>query len=94
MPSLKDCRSVLVIGATAGLGRSLAKAFRALPSKPTVIAAGRRRERLEQLEKEDNIVPVQLDVSTPRQTLISDVNKILEKYPDVRFHSYRLLVGN
>ena len=44
-----DAPVVLVTGATAGIGRALARAIRDLPSKPTVIAMGRRQERLDEL---------------------------------------------
>jgi NADP-dependent 3-hydroxy acid dehydrogenase YdfG len=84
MPSIADARTILVIGATAGLGRALAKAIRDLPSKPHVIAAGRRRERLEELTQEERITPEQLDISVPREELISSVNAVLKKYSDVR----------
>ncbi|KAI0030065.1 NAD(P)-binding protein [Vararia minispora EC-137] len=82
MPSIADARTVLVIGATAGLGRALAKAIRDLPSKPTVVAAGRRRKRLEELAQEGGILTEQLDINLPRDELIPSVNALLKKYPD------------
>lgn len=40
---------ILVIGSTACLGRALALSILDLPSKPTVIVCGRRKERLDEL---------------------------------------------
>ena len=83
MPNISVCRQVLVIGATAGLGRALSLAIRDLPSAPRVVVAGRRLERLEQLSKEERVDAVQLDVAAPREKLIESVNDVLKKYPDV-----------
>jgi len=83
MPTIKDCRTILVVGATAGLGRSLARAIHGLPSKPTIIVAGRRLDRLEELRRESGFEIEQLDVSTPRETLISSVNDILKRHPSI-----------
>jgi len=82
MPSISSCRCVLVIGATSGLGRALGLAIRDLPSKPTVIAAGRRAERLEELAQENGVKVEQLDVSLPSESLISAVNAILARHHD------------
>ena len=83
MPNISVCRQVLVIRATAGLGRALSLAIRDLPSAPRVVVAGRRLERLEQLSKEERVDAVQLDVAAPREKLIESVNDVLKKYPDV-----------
>jgi NAD(P)-dependent dehydrogenase (short-subunit alcohol dehydrogenase family) len=83
MPSLGDCRVVLVIGATSGLGRAMAKAIRDLPSKPSVVAAGRRQDRLKELGQEERITPAQLDVALPRDELVASVNNLLKEHPDV-----------
>ena len=48
---ISECRCILIIGATAGIGRALALALLDLPSKPTVIIGGRRKERLDELTK-------------------------------------------
>lgn len=88
MPNISVCRQVLVIGATAGLGRSLSLAIRDLPSSPRVVVAGRRLERLDALGKEERIDAVQLDVAAPRETLIQSVNDVLKKYPDVSVDSF------
>ncbi|KZV66583.1 NAD(P)-binding protein [Peniophora sp. CONT] len=83
MPNISVCRQVLVIGATAGLGRALSLAIRDLPSSPRVVVAGRRLERLEELGKEERIDAVQLDVAAPREKLIQSVNDVLKKFPDI-----------
>ncbi|VDB94970.1 unnamed protein product [Peniophora sp. CBMAI 1063] len=83
MPSISVCRQVLVIGATAGLGRALSLAIRDLPSSPRVVVAGRRVERLEALSKEERIDAVQLDVSAPREKLITSVNDVIKKFPNI-----------
>ncbi|TFY61938.1 hypothetical protein EVJ58_g4200 [Rhodofomes roseus] len=82
--TISDCRSVLVIGATAGLGRALALAIHGLPSKPTVIAAGRRQERLDDLAKQgERIQTVKFDVNASRDALKSAVQDVYQKYPDL-----------
>ncbi|GBE86588.1 hypothetical protein BKA93DRAFT_733071 [Sparassis latifolia] len=84
MPSISDCKCVLVVGATSGIGRSLALAIHALPSEPTVIVAGRRQDRLEQLAKEGaRIRTLQLDVTAPRDALKSAVQRVVSTYPDL-----------
>lgn len=83
--TISDCKCILVIGATAGLGRALALAIHDLPSKPTVIAAGRRQERLDELAKEsERIKTLKLDVNASRDALKSAVQNVTQKYPDVR----------
>ena len=83
--TISDCKCVLVIGATAGLGRALALAIHDLPSKPTVIAAGRRQERLNELAKQsERIKTLRFDVNADRDALKSTVQEVTQKYPDVR----------
>ncbi|KAI0067697.1 NAD-P-binding protein [Artomyces pyxidatus] len=85
----KFCRCVLVIGATSGIGRALALSIRDLPHKPTLIVAGRRKERLEELVKlcdhdgDRRLETVQFDQNAARDTLIASVQDILEKYPNI-----------
>ena len=64
---ISECRCILVIGATAGIGRALALALHDLPSKPNVIVGGRRQERLDELTKtSDRIKGVLVDVTSKR----------------------------
>lgn len=84
MPNIADAKCVLVIGATAGIGRALALAIRDLPSKPTVVVGGRRQERIDELCKEgDRIEGVQVDVMKGRDKLKAFVDETVTKYPEV-----------
>lgn len=84
MPNITDAKCVLVIGATAGIGRALALAIHGLPSKPTVIVGGRRQERIDELCKEgERIQGVQVDVSGSRDTIEAFVADIVAQYPEV-----------
>ncbi|KAJ7071314.1 hypothetical protein C8F01DRAFT_974719 [Mycena amicta] len=80
--SIDFARTILVIGATSGLGRALALGLAELPSAPTVIAAGRRKDRLEQLEGK-NLETVQFDVAAPLDVLKKNVDDIIAQYPDL-----------
>ncbi|KAG6842497.1 hypothetical protein C0991_000023 [Blastosporella zonata] len=82
MPSINDSKSVLVTGATSGIGRALALAIAELPSKPKVIAAGRRQSRLNELAKSD-LATVQVDLDTDAQGLKAFVDEVLTKHPDL-----------
>ena len=91
MPSVLDSRCILVIGATSGIGRSLAKSIYLLPTKSTVIVAGRRQDRLDELVTwskqqggDSTLETLQLDVSVDAQTLVDIIDKCLQKYPEVR----------
>lgn len=86
-PSLNNAKCVLVLGATAGIGRSLALAIHALPHKPTVIAGGRRQERLNELSSKDpeRIKSVNIDTTSNRDTLKAFVTDMIVKYPQVCF---------
>ncbi|KAH7915912.1 hypothetical protein BJ138DRAFT_1132321 [Hygrophoropsis aurantiaca] len=53
---------ILVIGSTACLGRALALSILDLPSKPTVIVCGRRKERLDELIGAHGAQKIPLDV--------------------------------
>lgn len=88
------------MGATAGIGRALALAIWELPTKPIVIVAGRRRERLDELVKkgadsgEGRIEGVQIDISGSRESLQNFASDLVARYPDVSntFH-FRLVFG-
>ncbi|OCB87119.1 hypothetical protein A7U60_g5854 [Sanghuangporus baumii] len=85
MPGINDSKCVLVIGATAGIGRALALAIHALPSKPTVIVAGRRKERLDELVKKGDgrIEAMQVDISSGKDMLKAFADEVIQKFPDV-----------
>jgi NADP-dependent 3-hydroxy acid dehydrogenase YdfG len=85
MPSINDSKCVLVIGATAGIGRALALAIHKLPTNPVVIVAGRRQERLDELVKQGDgrIHGVQVDVTKPAEELKKYVDGIIAKFPNV-----------
>lgn len=82
MPSISDSRCVLVTGATAGIGRALAYAISDLPSKPRVIAAGRRQDRLDELTSKMDTIQINFD--TDKETIKKFVDDTIAKYPDVR----------
>ena len=89
MPGINDSKCVLVIGATSGIGRALALTIHALPTQPTVIVGGRRKDRLEELVKKGQEIggrldAVQIDVTASRETLKIFIDGMISKYPDVR----------
>ena len=84
-PNIADAKCILVLGATAGIGRELAIAIHDLPSKPTVIVAGRRQNRLDELSHaHKRMHSVCFDISGDRKVLEQFVKSILKEYPDVR----------
>ncbi|KAG2368232.1 hypothetical protein BDR07DRAFT_1325385 [Suillus spraguei] len=87
MPSISDSKCVLVVGSTAGIGRALALAILNLPSQPTVIVCGRRKERLDELIASHNdtgrLKSVALDVLSERNALKSSIEDIVNTYPDL-----------
>ncbi|KAJ7275318.1 hypothetical protein B0H12DRAFT_1266294 [Mycena haematopus] len=80
--SIDVAKCILVIGATSGIGRALALAISELPSRPMVIAAGRRQDRLKELEKK-NLETMQIDVAADLETLKKTVDSVLVKYPNL-----------
>ncbi|KAF7319908.1 hypothetical protein MKEN_00774200 [Mycena kentingensis (nom. inval.)] len=82
MASIDNAKTILIIGATSGIGRALAEALAALPSKPVVIAAGRRVDRLAEL-KVKGLETVQMDVIAPLDELKQNVEGIIAKYPEL-----------
>jgi len=88
MASISNSKCILVIGATAGIGRSLALSILSLPSKPTVLVAGRRKDRLDQLKKEHGhdgrLATIQMDIDVDRITLQKTVEDVIALHPKVR----------
>ncbi|TFK57385.1 NAD(P)-binding protein [Heliocybe sulcata] len=82
MPNISDSKCILVVGATAGIGRALAASLKALPSKPKVIVTGRRQERLDELAKQ-GFETVKADVNADRAGLKQFVDSVVSKYPDL-----------
>uniref|UniRef100_D8QLX7 NAD(P)-binding protein n=1 Tax=Schizophyllum commune (strain H4-8 / FGSC 9210) TaxID=578458 RepID=D8QLX7_SCHCM len=82
MASILKSKCVLVTGATAGIGRALARAIRDLPSKPTVIAMGRRQERLDELAKE-GFKTAKFDMNTTPDKIRAFVDDITAQYPEL-----------
>jgi NADP-dependent 3-hydroxy acid dehydrogenase YdfG len=87
MPSIDDSKCILVTGATSGIGRALAIALAKLPSKPRVVAVGRRKDRLEELAK-SGLETVEFDMNTDSPGLKNFADIIVQKYPEV---SYRIV---
>ncbi|KAH7922044.1 NAD(P)-binding protein [Leucogyrophana mollusca] len=87
MPSINDSKCILIVGSTAGIGRSLALSILALPSKPTVIVCGRRKERLDELVAahggDGRLKAVQLDVTIDRTSLKASIDDIIEQFPEL-----------
>ena len=90
MVGITHSKTVLVIGATAGIGRALALAIHNLPSKPTVIVTGRREERLQNIVKEGDphgegrLKYIAINIDVDRNQLESFADDVLNQYPDVR----------
>ncbi|KAF9499845.1 NAD(P)-binding protein [Pleurotus eryngii] len=80
IPSSNDSGCVLVTGVTAGIGRALAYAISDPPSKPRVIAAGRRQDRLDELASKMDTIQVNFD--TDKETIKMFVDDTIAKYPD------------
>lgn len=90
MPSIDDSKCILITGATSGIGRSLALDLVKLPSKPQVIGAGRRKERLEELAKAD-LHAVSLNLSVELDVLKKSVDDLLARFPEVSFDLQRFV---
>jgi short-subunit dehydrogenase involved in D-alanine esterification of teichoic acids len=89
MSFASSARCVLVIGATAGIGRDLALAIHELPSKPTVIVSGRRQARLDEIVAKgskagkENLHGLQLDITSDVGVLERFVKDTLDSFPQV-----------
>ncbi|TRM70385.1 hypothetical protein BD626DRAFT_448899 [Schizophyllum amplum] len=75
-------RCVLVTGATAGIGRALAREIRDLPTHPTVIVMGRRQARLDELAKE-GFETVKFDMDTTPDKIKAFADEVVGKYPEL-----------
>jgi len=84
-----SAKCVLVIGATSGIGKDLALAVHELPTKPTVIVAGRRQQRLDEIlaqgskSGKDKLHAITLDVMSGVETLGQFVKDIVAKFPEL-----------
>ncbi|CCL98975.1 uncharacterized protein FIBRA_00983 [Fibroporia radiculosa] len=84
MPGISVSKCVLVVGATSGIGRALALAIHSLPSKPTVVVAGRRQERLDELvQTSDRLKAFQLDMNSNKEILKSSMQDLVTKHPEL-----------
>lgn len=87
MPNITDSKCILVIGATSGLGKALALSILDLPAQPTVIVAGRRQARLDEITQEHaasgRLQSIRMDIDTDRASLKTTVEEVLAKYPKV-----------
>lgn len=84
MPGIKDAKTILIIGATAGIGRSLAYAIHDLPTKPTVIVAGRRQERIDEITKtSERFGGITVDLLSGRESLKKFADDVVAKWPEV-----------
>lgn len=94
MPGLTEAKCILIIGATAGIGRALALAIHDLPSKPTVIIGGRRQERIDELcGRSERFRGVRVDVLGGREALRGFVEGVVGSYPEVGGGIYGVDVG-
>ncbi|KZP22242.1 NAD(P)-binding protein, partial [Athelia psychrophila] len=87
MASINSSKCVLVVGATSGIGQHLALAILALPSQPTVIIAGRRRARLDEIVAQNadtsggRLRALEMDIDVDAPALERTVASLLEAYP-------------
>lgn len=85
MPGIEDCKCILLIGGTSGIGQALAYALLDLSSKPTVIVGGRRKERLAEMKRE-RLETLQVDINADAPKLKAFVDETIQQYPDARIH--------
>ncbi|KAH9898056.1 NAD-P-binding protein [Cubamyces lactineus] len=84
MPGIKDAKCVLALGATSGIGRALALAMHGLDTKPTVIVAGRRQDRLDELAKQGKrIKTTRVDINTGENELKEFVQRTISTFPEL-----------
>lgn len=81
MNMTSNINTILILGATSGLGEAFARYFHSKGKK--VIASGRRVERLNALKCElPDLKTVRIDVEDI-QNLESNLNAIVKAYPDI-----------
>jgi uncharacterized oxidoreductase len=73
-------RTVLVVGATSGIGLGLARRFAAAGS--TVVVAGRDTGKVADLERREGIEAVRIDVTDPDAVLRAR-DRVLAQHPDL-----------
>ena len=83
MSSIDNAKCILITGATSGIGRALALALVNLPNRPQVVAAGRRKERLEELSKVEGISTIQLELSGDPNALKQTAQDLIRRFPEV-----------
>lgn len=84
MPGIKDAKTILIIGATAGIGRSLAYAIHDLPTEPTVIVAGRRQDRIDEItQKSGRFGGITVDLLAGREALKKFTEDVIVQWPEV-----------
>ncbi|KAF9056364.1 hypothetical protein BJ165DRAFT_505577 [Panaeolus papilionaceus] len=79
--SIDEAKCILITGATSGIGRALAIALSELPGKPRIIAAGRRKDRLEDLAKK-GFETVEFSVGRDTESVKKQTLALIEKYPE------------
>ncbi|KAH6918256.1 hypothetical protein BKA70DRAFT_1456693 [Coprinopsis sp. MPI-PUGE-AT-0042] len=82
MVGIQDFKSILITGATSGIGRALARSLTTLESRPRVIGVGRRDDRLQEL-KNEGIEALKFDTDTDEKGIQKFVDETLAKYPDL-----------
>ncbi|PPR01615.1 hypothetical protein CVT24_005766 [Panaeolus cyanescens] len=80
--SIDKAQCILITGATAGIGRALAIALSELPSKPRIIAAGRRKDRLEELAKR-GFETFEFSIGRDTQAVKKQTLELIERYPEL-----------
>ncbi|KZS96078.1 NAD(P)-binding protein [Sistotremastrum niveocremeum HHB9708] len=89
MTSIAVAKCVLIIGATSGIGRALAQAIHDLPSQPTVIVSGRRKERLDEMVASatqagsSRLESVTIDLSSGTDKLKEFVKEVTTLHPEL-----------
>lgn len=96
MPARLAGKTILITGASSGIGRSIAIEFSRTSPDIKLILAARREETLEELSQsiesesagKTKVLPIKLDVSSS-----SDVNGFIERLPE-EWRGIDVLVNN